>query len=294
MDEKPTIAAEIYRSSRKDCTRQGLALDAAGIPYQIRQESGEFIIIVTASFASQARTEIDAYARENQASPSDQRTFLTQGSGWKGVFGYAGVLTLMFVLQHQNISNGGWFEAGKANAGLIHQGEWWRAVTALSLHSDLKHLISNIVFGGLIGLFAGQVLGSGLAWISIMIAGATGNLFNAWVRDPQHISIGASTAVFAAFGIVAAFASIRRQHLRASKFARYTPVVGAVILLSYLGTSGERTDVFAHIAGFLAGLLLGALLGKFGDKIAIGKRAQLFFGIGAVAFLGLAWLIALT
>lgn len=294
MDEKPTSVEEVYCSSRKGCLHHVLVLEAAGIPYQIREESGESIIVVPASFAARARTEIDAYMRENQASPSGKTTVLEQGSGWAGVFGYAFVLLLMFLLQRQGILSEKWFGAGMTDADLIRRGEWWRTVTALSLHSDLIHLLANIVTGGLIGLFAGQLLGSGLAWFSILFAGAAGNLLNAWVRDPRHTSVGASTAVFAAFGIVAAFASIRRRHAGTSKFARYTPIIGAVILLSYLGTSGERTDVFAHVAGFLAGLLLGAFYGKSGDRIMMGTRNQLLFGIGAVAFLGLAWVIALT
>ncbi len=294
MDKKPISVEEVYSSSRKGCLHHGLVLEAAGIPYQIRQKPGESIIVVPASLAARARAEIDAYTRENKASPSGKTTVLAQGSGWAGVLGYAIVLLLMFLLQRQGILSEEWFDAGKTHAGLIRQGEWWRTVTALSLHSDSIHLVANIVIGGLIGLFAGQLLGSGLAWTSILFAGAAGNLLNAWVRDPRHTSVGASTAVFAAFGIVATFAAIRRRHTRTSKLARYTPIVGAVILLSYVGTSGERTDVFAHVAGLLAGLLLGALYGKLGDRIIMGTRTQLLFGIGAVASLGLTWLIALT
>lgn len=294
MDQELILVEEVYRSGRKGCRHQGLVLEAAGIPYQIREESGQSIIVVPASLVARARTEIDAYTRESQASPSDTTTILEQGNGWAGVFGYAIVLLLMFLLQHQGILGEKWFDAGKTNAGLIRQGEWWRTVTALSLHSDLIHLGANIATGGLIGLFAGQLLGSGLAWISILFTGAVGNLLNAWVRDPGHTSVGASTSVFAAFGIVAALASIRRRQLHASKFARYTPIVGAVILLSYLGTSGERTDVFAHVAGFVAGLLLGGLYGKLGDRIRIAARSQVLFGIGTVVFLGLTWVIALT
>ena len=294
MDEKPTSVEEVYCSNRQDCLRYRVVLEAAGIPYQIRHKSGESIIVVRASLAARARTEIDAYARENQASPSGGTSVLEQGSGWLGVFGYAIVLLLMFVLEHQGIFSEKWFDAGKTHSGLIRQGEWWRTVTALSLHGDLIHLVANIGTGALIGLFAGQLLGSGFAWLSILFAGAAGNLFNAWVRDPRHTSVGASTSVFAAFGIVAAFVSIRRRHARTSRFARYTPIVGAVILLSYLGTSGERTDVFAHVAGFLAGLLLGALYGMLGDRIRMRGRTQLLCGICAVAFLGLAWLMALT
>ena len=46
-----------------------------------------------------------------------------------------------------------WFAAGEAQAGLILDGEWERVVTALSLHADLGHLLSNLIAGSLFGLF---------------------------------------------------------------------------------------------------------------------------------------------
>ncbi len=294
MVEKPTTVEAVYCSNRKDCLHRVLVLEAVGIPYQIHQKAGASMIVVPTSFAAKARAEIDAYSLENPAPPADHLAILEQGSGWPGVIGYAIVLLIMFLFQHYDIFGENWLGAGKTHAGLIRQGEWWRSVTALTLHSDSLHLVANIGTGSLIGLFAGQLLGSGFAWFSILFAGAAGNLLNAWVRDSGHTSIGASTAVFATFGMIAAFASIRRRHLQVSKFTRYTPIIGAVILLGYLGTSGERTDVFAHIAGFLAGLLLGALYGTLGDRINMGKRSQRLFGFGAVAFLGLTWFIALT
>ena len=294
MDEQQPSVEEVYRSNRKGCSRYRLVLEAAGIPYQIRQDSGESVIVVPASVAAQARTEIDAYTRENQASPPGRPTVLEQGSGGVGVFGYVIVLVLVFWFQKQGVLSVQWVDAGKTHAGLICQGEWWRTVTALSLHSDFRHLFANIGFGGLFCLFAGQMLGSGLAWISILVAGAAGNLLNAWVRNSGHTSVGASTAVFAALAIVAALAAIHRRPAQRSKFARYTPIIGAVILVGYVGTSGERTDVFAHVAGFVSGLLLGALYGKLGERIMMGTRNQVLCGIGTVALLGLTWRIALT
>ncbi len=294
MNDNPTTVEEVFCSSRKDCLHRVLVLESIGIPYQIRRNFGEFIIVVPTSFAAKARAEIETYSSENPQAPTDQTAVLEQGSGWLGVIGYVIVMLIMFMFQHYSILGENWLDAGKTNAGLIHDGEWWRTVTALTLHRDSLHLVANIVTGSLIGLFAGQLLGAGLAWFSILLAGAAGNLLNAWVRNPGHTSIGASTAVFAIFGMVAAFVSIRRRHLHLSKFARYAPIIGAAILLSYLGTSGERTDVFAHVAGFLSGLLLGALYGMLGDKIILGIRSQLLFGFGAVGFLALSWLIALS
>lgn len=294
MDQQKPLVEEVYRSSRRDCLQHGLVLEALGIQYQIQYASGEYRIVVLSSYAARARTEIEAYAQENRTPRYSMTTVPQRGSGWAGVFGYVIVLMLGFALQHKGVFGIEWTEAGKTHAGLIRAGELWRTVTALSLHSDPAHLMGNIVIGSLIGLFAGQLLGSGLAWISILFAGAGGNLLNAWIRRAGHTSVGASTAVFAALGIVAAYAWVRRNPTRPSALARYAPIVGAVVLLSYLGTGGERTDVLAHVAGFLVGLLLGALYGKLGDRIWMGKRAQFLLGIAAVATLAMAWLVALT
>jgi len=38
-----------------------------------------------------------------------------------------------------------WVERGSADAGRIVRGEWWRAVTALTLHADVAHTLGNAV-----------------------------------------------------------------------------------------------------------------------------------------------------
>ena len=82
-------------------------------------------------------------------------------------------------------------------AGLIRAGEWWRTFTALGLHADPLHLAGNLIYGLIFGFLAGQLLGWGLAWSGLLLAGALGNLLNAFLQAPTHSSIGASTAVFA-------------------------------------------------------------------------------------------------
>jgi len=285
----------VFRSDRKECLRRGLVLDAVGIGYEIRRESEEHSVVVASSDAARARMEIEAYAEENRggrerpvATPSEH------GNGWAGVVGFVVVLSVGFALQETGAISSDWFDAGMTQAGAIRAGQLWRAVTALTLHSDLAHLAANIVAGGLIGVFAGQLLGSGLAWMSILLAGAAGNLLNAWVRDAGHTSIGASTAVFGALGIIAAHAWVRPARMRHSALARVAPIVGGVVLLSYLGTSGERTDVLAHVAGFVAGLALGAIYGKLGGRVSFGVRGQIVCGVGAVLVLALAWVAAIA
>jgi membrane associated rhomboid family serine protease len=293
LQQRPTEV--IHRShTRRECVALALVLEAADIRYEISEGAGDFTLVVAAPDAVRARAELDAYARENRDGSAPVVTTPHRGSGWGGALGYAAVLTLVGVLQHQNTFGFDWLAAGRTHAGLIRQGEWWRAVTALSLHVDLPHLAANMAIGGLIGLFAGQLLGSGLAWASILFAGTMGNLFNAWTRQPNHTSVGASTAVFAALGIVAAHAWKRRRRTDESRLARWAPLVAGVVLLGYLGTGGARTDVAAHVAGFLSGVGLGVFYGMLGDRVMFTARIQVLLGVCTVVALALGWSLALA
>ncbi|MFQ5495591.1 MAG: rhomboid family intramembrane serine protease [Phycisphaerae bacterium] len=291
--QQPVIAVH-HSETRRQCARHALVLEAVGIDYGIRETADGFTLVVSAGDALQARAELDAFALENRDRRTEGDPLSHRTGGWGGVVGYAAVLLLVCLLQRQHALAADWMAAGSTQAGLIRQGQWWRAVTALCLHIDLAHLMANLIIGGLVGLFAGQLLGSGLAWMTILIGGTTGNLLNAWIRQPEHTSVGASTAVFAALGIVATYVWKRRGKIHASGFIRWAPVIAGVILLSYLGTGGLRTDVGAHVAGFLSGALLGALLGTPGGRFASGAGAQWVLGLGALAILTLAWALALS
>src|SRR5690606_29038048 len=146
----------------------------------------------------------------------------------------------------------------------IWGGEWWRAVTALTLHGDWAHLTGNTL-GGL--LFFGLVfrfLGHGLGWICILLAGTLGNLLNAWgYAGTGHNSIGASTAVFGGLGILIGFRLLRQFRLTGWAWPRHlwVPLAAGLILLGFLGAGGERTDVLAHGWGFFAGAILGSSVG---------------------------------
>ncbi len=295
MEADPQADGTVYRTrDRRQCQEHALVLEAAGIRHRVAREAGEFTIVVAPADEEHALEELQAYAQENRGAPRRQTAFPHRPGGLDGVMYYATLLLLVAVLADQRLGGLDWLAAGKTSAGLIRQGEWWRTVTALTLHADLPHLLANAVVGGLFGLFASQLLGSGLAWLSILVGGAAGNAINACVRPAEHTSVGASTAVFAALGIVAAYAWTRRRQLQASPLVRWAPLIGAAVLLGYLGAGGARTDVAAHIFGFFSGLFLGALYGRLGDRIQFARATQRRLGATALAALVLAWILALT
>jgi membrane associated rhomboid family serine protease len=183
-------------------------------------------------------------------------------------------------------------EVGTAHAEQILRGEWWRCVTALTLHGDLTHLLSNLFIGGVFIILLCRELGSGLAWSLLLASGSFGNLLNALVQSPAHRSVGASTAVFGAVGILSALSMVRyRQNLQ----RRWSvPVAAGLALLAILGTEGKNTDLGAHLFGFCAGLLCGIgaeyLVAKYGRP---GGRVNFLLAVLSAAVVVAAWWCAI-
>ena len=86
------------------------------------------------------------------------------------------VLLFFFGAQRRGLWSLDWLGAGAAQAGLIQAGQWWRTITALTLHVDHGHLLGNLLAGVVIGTVTAQLLGQGLAWLAILLAGSIGNV----------------------------------------------------------------------------------------------------------------------
>ncbi len=181
---------------------------------------------------------------------------------------------------------------GVAHAASIRDGQWWQCITALTLHADLTHLLSNLTIGGVFIILLCRELGSGLAWSLLLTSGTVGNLINAWVQSPSHRSVGASTAVFGAVGILAAISMVRRRHDLQRRW--FIPVAAGLALLAILGTEGKQTDLGAHLFGFCAGVLSGAaaemLVGKYGRP---GPVLNVLFALMSGALVAAAWWAAI-
>ena len=148
-----------------------------------------------------------------------------------------------------------WISLGNAHSAKILDGQWWRLVTALTLHADWLHLVSNLALGGLFIVSLCRELGSGLAWGLLLGSGILGNLANAFLQLPDHRSVGASTVVFGAVGILAAINLLRNRCYLQRRWP--LPVAAALALLALLGTEGKQTDLGAHLFGFIFGIGLG-------------------------------------
>lgn len=202
-------------------------------------------------------------------------------------------LLFFFVAARRDLLSVDWVAAGAAQAGLIIDGAWWRAITALFLHTDPGHLIGNLGFGAVFGVLLARHLGSGFAWLAVLLTGALGNVINAALQSPEHTAIGASTGIFGAIGLLSGYTQRSGSSASGSRLRRWLPVAGGIMLLAFIGVGGERTDIWAHIWGFALGGVSGFGLALARLERLVQRRAiQRTAGAFAAGLLLLAWLLA--
>ncbi len=284
---------EVGRYPRsRDAEAAALVLASMGIGSRLHRGPGAVALSVAAEDALRAGYELAEFERENLRRPEPSLPPIWEGAD--AAFAYCTLLIVIYVAAGRSLFGLDWDAAGYAQSGLMLGGEWWRALTALTLHANIEHLASNIFAGGVLGLVLAQRVGPGLAWLSTLLMAGLGNVLNALVTPPEHTSIGASTAVFAALGLLATLVWRRGPSRWARGLRAWLPLAAGVMLLAFLGFGGERTDFGAHIAGFLAGICGGAALHVAGRHIPQGRRAQHVYGLAALLLMGVAWFVALT
>ena len=146
-----------------------LVLTARGVPFQRQPGSRGWELWVPLGEAPAAATELTLYRHEN-AGEVGTRPLEEVGEGRAGVLWYVATLLAVFFALYANLFDRDWLGAGRLEAGPLLDGEWWRAVTALTLHRELDHLGGNLAFGAFYGYFVGRYLGGGVGWLAVLLA----------------------------------------------------------------------------------------------------------------------------
>ena len=105
--------------------------------------------------------------------------------------------------------------------------------------------------------------------------------------------LGASTAVFAALGMLSGMAWRQRLTLRERLWYRWAPLIAGICLLTFLGAGSAHVDVLGHALGFLFGLAVGWMYVRADMQSRRGRRRQLVAGAGALLAIFGAWFLAL-
>lgn len=243
------------------------ALVALAMGESIRVENGvvpgEFDLQAEAAAAPRISNELREYAAEADARvlpkilPSN---WAKHPAGWFYVLIWTSALVFIFKMQTEDRSLSDRFAS--SSIALIGKGEWWRPFTALFLHGDGPHLIGNLASGTVFGILVAKSIGPLKGWLMILLAGTLGNALTSAVTYPEpFVSLGASTAVFGALGILSGIGLVEncREEVRMPYVRVLAPLLAGMVLLGLLGGAnpGEGIDVFGHVFGFSAGILAG-------------------------------------
>ncbi len=265
-----------------------LVLSSAGIAHRVSSSDGVHHLLVDSGVADIAISALREYDRE-RTPPGGER--------WQDDVGTARLawIAAAFILGGHILSgpvspHSVWFTAGAARAVAIRSGQLWRCITALTLHANMLHALSNTASALLFLAPLCRMLGGGTAIALTLLAGALATLVNAFIRGAGYSGIGASTAIFAAVGLLAAL----QTHDRPAEpvWRRFRAAGAALGILAMLGAA-PSTDVTAHLLGLVTGYAVGIAFTRYTSQ-SLSTAADRVLGIASLASIAIAWVWALA
>ena len=287
--EYPEIAC-VSEGTFRQIRDDSLVLLSQGISHRLlRSIEGPFLIFVLPEHEARAQEQLALYRKENppkEENPPIPLSFSLQPF-W--VLLAPTIITLIDFTDKVNFHTPGISDASK-----VLKGEWWRTLTAQTLHGDVRHLASNLICGYIVmNMITFRIPLLRLAPF-IAITSAIANLCVSLTVQTNFRSLGFSTFVFAAIGCLSVIEFRLMPKETHGLLRRFAPLCGATSLAVFLGL-GENADILGHAYGFIAGLFCGFIPSK--KALRWGTPLSTIDSIGLLIYYALyivAWKIAMN
>lgn len=272
------IAAGTFRQIRD----YSLVLLSQGIDHRLgHSPEGPFQIFILPEFQELADQQLELYRKENP--PKEENPPLPLSFSLQPLWILIPILTVTLI-DFAEIKN--LHQPGISDASKVLRGEWWRSITALTLHGDVRHLASNILCGYIVmNMITYRIPLLRLAPF-LAISSAVANICVSMTVKTNFSSLGFSTFVFAAIGCLAVIEFRLMPKETHGLLRRFAPLCGATSLAVFLGL-GENADILGHAYGFLAGLVCGLIPSRkalrWGTPLSHVDLISLFFYYGIFA-----------
>lgn len=259
-DEPPAdlVEAGVYPTSAEGFEHSLVVLAMGRACWLVPSPAGHRLLVEPDAF-ERAREQLARFDQESIGwPPQPMAESTTHATDVITPLLWAFVILVVFQMQGERPQ---WTTAGALDAAAIFErGEWWRVGTALFLHADSGHVISNVLSGILVFTAVLKTLGRFGGWLLLAAASLAGNLASAAINYPApYQSLGASTAIFAGVGLLtgrALRAVARAEHPNRWR-AMFVALASGLVVLALYGAGGVQVDLGAHVTGFVAGLALG-------------------------------------
>jgi rhomboid protease GluP len=141
---------------------------------------------------------------------------------------------------------------------LVAQGEAWRLLSSVFLHSGVVHLGFNMISLYFLGSFVEVAFGRARFLALYLLSGLAGGVAYLYFGGFNVPAVGASGAIFGLLGGVLGYA------LRRGSFSWQNPLIRQLLILLalnlYIGFSVPNISNTAHLGGLAGGFVFGWLV----------------------------------
>ena len=288
-EELEPTEIRISEGGYKQIRDESLVLLSQGISHRLEHSpDGPFQIFVELDDQKRARFQIRLYHRENP--PREVNAPLPLKASLQPIWVLL-VPAAVTLVQFSGIIPGIESE-GLSDADKVMNGQWWRCITALTLHGDSRHLGGNLLTGYLVLSMMSYRISLAKVVPFLAVSSALANFCVAATVHTDFRSLGFSTFVFAAIGALSVMEFRLMPKESHGLLRRFAPLCGAASLATFVGI-GEHADILAHLYGFIAGLLCGFIPSKkslrWGAPVA---TSDIFWVIAYYAIFIIGWAFA--
>jgi len=139
----------------------------------------------------------------------------------------------------------------------IVQGEYWRLVTPIFIHSGLAHVLFNSFSLVLFGPALERMLGKSRFILLYLATGILANVATLLLKPLTYTHVGSSGAIFGLFGVYLAIVLLRKDLMSREN----TQVILTIAIIGVLMTFLQpNINVTAHLFGLISGFVLGSML----------------------------------
>ena len=143
---------------------------------------------------------------------------------------------------------------------LTTNGEWWRLVTAMFVHTGFWHLVINIAGLAQLGVMLERLVGHFALAAVYLAAGVFPSVVSLFAY-PLEVSVGASGAIFGIYGLLMAsiaWGLIERSPLtiRLAALKPLAPAAGVFMLYTFATSRGNGAELAGLVPGLVCGLVL--------------------------------------
>jgi membrane associated rhomboid family serine protease len=276
--------------SKRQAMDWALVLASQDIVSTVVREEHQWGVLVEEADLDRAQNILSQWHHENRGWKWRQNIPVTNLAFHWGSLLWAAALAALYAWSENTHLK----DVGMMNATAVMAGQWWRLFTAVTLHADPGHLMSNAVSGSLLLGLAMARYGVGIALLATYLGGVAGNVAGLFLfAHSGHLSLGASGMVMAALGMISVQSIIHWRKNPAASSLVFRALGAGVLILLLTGFSPE-SDIVAHVGGFIGGLILGLALNWIPPKRLQEHAVNLTAGIAVSVLLLTTWGLAIA